>query len=131
MAKFDFKYNSEQKNHFAPFMGKLITVGDKEFENPNGTKYFLGTVEYENAKGETVQNSTMIYANNLKYGMKEGETYRCTVIITDGIDPKTGKPYLPLLTMSHLTGATRATLNDFGFYVEAVEKVEDFVEVEA
>ena len=114
--------NTSEVYYEAQFSSKLVSVNaENVLENKNGTQYILGTIEFENAKGESEQGNAMIYMNNWSYGMEVGKTYLTTVRITPGsVQP-------PLITLSHLTGTARPTADAFGFTVSD-EKVTAKVE---
>lgn len=110
MAKFNFMPDNSG-NQTATFMGKLINIGENvlNLNNNKQTEYLVGTVEFENAKNETVQRSAIIYMANYKHGMTTGNTYLCNLtLIAD-------KNNEPVITVSHLQNASRATADDFGF----------------
>jgi hypothetical protein len=112
----NFKTNQVTGNQEAQFTGKLLSISEQVLENMNGTSYRVGTVEFKNAQGAKVQRSGLIYESN--YSTKDGEVrmsagndYLCTAIITEGREDV-------LITISHLTGASRASKDDFGFVAE-------------
>lgn len=125
MANFNFKPQvnpTTGEQYFeAQFQSKLVAVNpDNVLENSNGTSYILGTIQYENAKGQPQESSAQIYLANYmdKEGntrMEVGKTYLTTVRVTPG-DPRP-----PLVFVSHLTSAPRATEDDFGFSLENVQ----------
>lgn len=92
----------------AQFQAKLVDVSDNLLENVNGTAFVNCTIEFENAQGDTVRKGAIIYKKNLDHGMSIGNIYLATVRIT-------GDERGPLVTVSHLTSAVRATADDFGF----------------
>ncbi len=121
--------NTGEVYYEAQFSSRLVSVNaENVLENKNGTSYILGTIEFENAKGELEQGNAMIYLKNWQHGMEVGKTYLTTVRITPG----SGQP--PLITLSHLTGTARPTADAFGFTVsdeKVVAKVEQKVVAEA
>lgn len=106
--------NDKSKYKEAQFQSKLVDVSDDMRENVNGKPFVNCTIEFENAQGNTVRKGAIIYKKNLDHGMEVGNTYLTTVRIT-------GDERGPLVTVSHLTSAARATEDDFGF-TEEVEK---------
>ena len=92
------------------FSATLISIGDKELENSNNKAYRVGTCEFVNQKGKTVQRTVQIYNGNLldeegEVRMKAGNDYLTTLSFDDK-----GNTYL---RMSHLANASRATADDF------------------
>ena len=87
---------------------KLISVGDKFIlsNSESGAKYKVATVELPNGK----QRSARIYENNLIKGMPLGQKYLSTA---SQYADNAGN-ILVDLRVSHITGAERATLEDFG-----------------
>lgn len=118
MFNFQKKVNPNDKSHYyeAQFQSRLVSASPENvLENVNGTEYILGVVEFESAKGETIQRNAMIYMSNWKQGMKEGGEYLTTVRINPNDDRG------PLVFVSHLTSAPRATTDEFGFSLEDVK----------
>lgn len=115
--------NDNSKYKEAQFQSKLVAVSDSLLENVNGTPFANCTIEFENAQGQVVRKGAIVYKKNLDYGMSVGETYLTTVRIT-------GDERGPLVTVSHLTSAARATTDDFGF-TEEVGKPAPRVQPEA
>lgn len=118
---FNFVTNEVTGNKEASFSGKLVSVGETvlESKNENKTPYRVGTIEFEDAQGNTKQRSCMIWESNYKYGMQVGNSYLCKAVIVNG-DEGPGV----LLYASHLTQASRASLEDFG--VEATQAQPEF-----
>lgn len=88
------------------FQGQLISIGDQVLENSNGKKYLVGTVKFENSSGEKVQRSAIIYKKNFDFGMEVGNTFLCRAV--------NGQQGV-LIIASHLTSASRASVEDFEF----------------
>lgn len=108
--------NTNEVYHEAQFTAKLIGVNaENVLENSRKTKYILGSIEFENNKGNTVTSSTMIYLKNWEHGMTVGQSYLTSVRVTPGSDLP------PLVITSHLTQAARATADTFGFNVSNVK----------
>lgn len=97
-------WNDQQQQYDVQFPAHLVSVSDQILQNVNGTEYRVGTIEFENAKGNSVRRSAMIYENNYQYGMTPGETYLAT-----GKQTEQGV----LVTLSHLQGAARPQEDDF------------------
>jgi hypothetical protein len=89
------------------FQAKLVNLSDRVVENSNGTQFRIGTCELPNGK----QVSCRIYEKNFSYGMSVGTSYLTKA--TQYADAN-GEVRVDL-TMSHLTSATRASLDDLGF----------------
>lgn len=116
--KFLREWESNQAgNPTNQFMATLVTLpGETVLENSNGKKYKLATLEYETAEGKTVQRSAAIYEGNYAHPnaeLKIGNSYLTTVTIV-------GKE--AYLQMSHLQGAERASIDDFGTIVSEVSE---------
>ena len=103
----NWKFNQERNVHEASFAGILKSVSEQTFElnNEKKTKYRIATVELE---GKAIQ--AMMYEKNYAHGVKMGDSYSCRATY----DPKWGNNQ-PLITVSHLPAAQRATLADLGF----------------
>lgn len=89
------------------FQAKLVSLSDRVVENSNGTQFRIGTCELPNGR----QVSCRIYEKNFSYGMSVGSSYLTKA--TQYADAH-GQVQVDL-TMSHLTSATRASLDDLGF----------------
>ena len=88
------------------FNGALVSIGENFLENSNGIKFKVGSVKLPSGK----IRSARIYEKNLNYGMTVGTSYTCTA--TQYVD-SFGKTQIDI-KVSHLQGADRATLDDFG-----------------
>lgn len=104
-----FEFNQDQNQFEATVMAKVVSLGTTELENKNGKTYVVGTIEFPNVHGELVQRGAICYTKNLEKGVEVGGTYLCNVVVTED------RPNEPLITISSLTTATRATAEDFGF----------------
>lgn len=109
--------NTTTGNREIQFTGRLMSISpDVVGSTPNGKDYRVATIEFKNSKGVKTQATTLVFENNFKYGMEIGVEYQSRAILTPGQTS-------PLLVTSHLTGATRASFDDFGI------NAEDLVEV--
>ena len=88
------------------FNGTLESIGENFLENSNGIKFKVGSVKLPNGK----IRSARIYEKNLDYGMSVGTAYVCTAT---QYQDNFGKTQVDI-KVSHLVGADRATLEDFG-----------------
>lgn len=95
------------------FQAKLVAVSDRVVENTNGTQFRIGTCELPGGK----QVSCRIYEKNYSYGMNPGTSYLTKA--TQYADAN-GELHVDV-TMSHLTAATRASIDDFAFAGSEVE----------
>lgn len=106
--------NPVTKQREIQFSGRLISISpDVVGSTPNGKDYRIGTISFKNKSNQLVQASALIFENNFKYGMETGVEYQCRAVFT----PNQASP---LIIMSHLTGAARATFDDFGVTAEEV-----------
>ena len=98
-----------------PATFKGLTSGIRTRTNAKGEEkeYYLGSCEFENAKGEKQIGSCRINKGNWDHGMKEGEIYRCVAEKAND-----GKIYLGL---SHLTPTMAVSDDDLGFTGEVAE----------
>lgn len=116
MAKLNFVKNEQTGRFEANLYAKLVSTPPavdaltKFYTNAAGQRkeFAVVTIEFENATGQKQVASAAIAKKNLEYGVSKGETYLCRVTLTE--DTKDA-----YISMSHLTGATRATAADFGF----------------
>jgi hypothetical protein len=107
---FKFKYNAEYNQHEATFYGKVVSLGEvNQVNKVTGKKYAVGSVEFTNAEGKLTTVGAIAFEKNVEKGIKIGTTYLCNVIITED------RPDEPLISISSLTSAVRATLKDFAF----------------
>jgi hypothetical protein len=109
MSKFQFSYDAERQQKISQFQAKLIDVSPEPVgQFPSGKYYRVGTVQFENFKGQMITVTCIINEANYQKGMSAGNTYLCSAILKDG-------QTTPLLVCSHLVGAARASMDDFGF----------------
>jgi hypothetical protein len=107
--------NPVSKQLETTFQGILMSVAPAPQTNSNGTEFRVGSVKLPT--GKTV--SCRIYEKNYNRpegNMTIGESYRCTA--TQYKDTN-GNPGIDV-TMSHLTQAARASVDDFAFAGEEV-----------
>ena len=97
----------------ASFTGKLISIAKEALKNSNGKEYYPASVQLDTANGLQTK-SCMIYKKNFDYGMEVGASYRGRITLTPDADGK----ITPIITLSHLSNADRATLADFGLDAE-------------
>lgn len=97
----------------ASFTGKLVSIAKEPLQNTNGTEYYPASVQLETENGLQTR-SCMIYKRNFDHGMEIGESYRGKVVLAPDADGKIS----PIVTLSHLSNADRATLADFGLDAE-------------
>jgi len=109
MAKFIFTRDEERSQEVANFTARLISVSEEPVgQFPSGKYYHVGTIQFENDKGQVVQRTCIINKANFDKGMSEGNDYLCNAIIRDGQNTV-------LLVCSHLQGGSaRADFSDFG-----------------
>jgi hypothetical protein len=109
MAKFIFTRDEERSQEVANFTARLISVSPEPVgQFPSGKEYHVGTIQFENDKGQVVQRTCIINKANFDKGMSEGNDYLCNAIIRDGQSTV-------LLVCSHLQGGSaRADFSDFG-----------------
>jgi hypothetical protein len=89
------------------FQSKLVSLSERVVENTNGTQFRIATCELPNGK----QVSCRIYEKNFSYGMSVGTSY-----LTKATQYADANGEIQVdITMSHLTAATRASLDDLGF----------------
>ena len=97
----------------ASFTGKLISIAKDALKNSNGKEYYPASVQLDTANGLQTK-SCMIYKKNFDYGMEVGASYRGRVTLT----PDANGNITPIISLSHLSNADRATLADFGLDAE-------------
>lgn len=118
MASFNFVRDEERNQAIAQFNAKLISCSEAPVGAfPSGKEYHVGTIEFENSKGQKVQRSTIINKANFDKGMSEGNVYLCSAIVKDGQDTV-------LIVCSHLqSSSVRADMDDFGVDVANTTRV--------
>lgn len=117
MAKFNWTLetnpNTGENVLVAPFTGKLLSISENPIQGSGEASFHPSTIEYENAQGKLVERSALVYEGNYAYGMSIGTSYLGKVI--------KGKDSEPLLVLSHLNRASRATDDDFDFDLSLLE----------
>jgi hypothetical protein len=109
MANFTFSYDAERGQKVSQFQAKLLDISAQPVGTfPSGKAYRVGTVQFENFNGQTISVTCIVNEANYAKGMSVGNTYLCSAILRDGQTS-------PLLVCSHLVGAARASMDDFGF----------------
>lgn len=79
-TKFKAVQNEQTGKTDYNFPAELKSVGTKEFENSNGTKYVLGTVDFTYPNGTPAKAvTTQIFAKSLAHGMKVGDSLLSTL----------------------------------------------------
>jgi hypothetical protein len=115
---FNLKYNAERDQFEGQFKAKVTSLGPVNQENSNGTEYAVGSVQMTTAHGELKEVSAICYKKNVEKGITVGETYICNVAVTKD------RPNEPIISISPLTSAVRATADDFGFvFADALAEV--------
>lgn len=109
---FNLKYNSERDQFEGQFKAKVTSLGPVNQANSNGTEFAVGSIQMTTAHGELKEVSAICYKKNVEKGIIVGETYVCNVAVTQD------RPNEPIISISPLTTAIRATANDFGFVFE-------------
>jgi len=102
------------------FQAKVVYINPEErtMNNEKKTKYHGCVIEFANASGELKRTGAVIYANNLKYGIKlstaaDGEAwYAARATVIPGSEIKR-----PFISVSHLENKplSEITEDDFGF----------------
>jgi hypothetical protein len=109
-------------------MVKLVSIASvaKSQTNAEGkvSNFYPCTVEFKTPQGELVQRSGRVFEGNLKYGMEVGTEYSATARVY--VDANNVNQVD--IQVSHLTGAARATLDDFGFTLVPTTSAVDFTE---
>ena len=107
------QFNETTNQNEKVFQAELVSISSKVLENANGTKYRVATISLVNAKSEKIEVSAIVYEKNYidestgEARMTIGESYRATAAPGDHRGP--------IVTVSHLTSAARATADLFGF----------------
>lgn len=111
-------FDAERNQFVGQMVAKVVSLGDKLLANSNGTEYAVGTIEYKDDKGHLVQRSAICFQANLEKGITIGNEYLCNVTFT------ADRPNEPIISISPLTSAVRATAEDFGFdFAKAMSEV--------
>jgi hypothetical protein len=108
----DFEFE-KQKNpstgaveQVASCSAKLVSIGEEPKKNVNGVEFRNATVSIETANGDRKNFGAIVYENNYKHGIQVGGEYLTRITV--------GEDNSVLITMSHLTGSSSASLADFG-----------------
>jgi hypothetical protein len=65
MSKFNFIRDEERKQKVANFNARLISVSEEPVgQFPSGKEYHMGTIQFENDKGQMVQRPCIINKAN-------------------------------------------------------------------
>lgn len=105
---FNLKFNPEYGQMEGQFKAKVVSLGNTIMTTSKGKPYVVGTIQFANADGEQVERSAICYEAN-KGKIVLGETYLCNIVVTQD------RPNEPIISISPLTNAVRATADDFGF----------------
>lgn len=92
-------------------MVKLVSIASTPRTDLGCKPFYPCTVEFTNPAGEVIQRGARVWEGNYNYGMSVGNTYSATARVWVDAD---GAPQVDI-TVSHLTGTQRASLDDFGF----------------
>jgi hypothetical protein len=102
---FTFTVNETTGLKEANFTAQLVSIANKPLTNKNGKEYYPCSIKFVNKDAVEVTKPAMMNAGNYSYGVEVGNSYLSKVAIQ--------KDGTPLITVSHLTGAARATADDF------------------
>jgi hypothetical protein len=103
---FTTKQNEVTGKMEVQFQGTLTSVSAETKENSNGKKYHTVGIQFQNAKGETLNTVGIMHQANFEKGVTVGEKYLCT-----GSKGDNGNL---LIQMSHLQGSTISAEDAFG-----------------
>lgn len=112
MTNLNWKFDAERQQFTAQFVATVVSLGTTTQTNVNGTNYFVGSVSFKDAKGVTQTRSAICYEANAEKGIEVGGEYIINVTATKD------RPNEPILSISPLTGAVRASAADFNFDYE-------------
>lgn len=104
----NLKFDAERNQFTGQITATVISLGDTVKENSNGTKFVVGSIQFE---GKI--RSAICYMANLDKGINIGTDYLCNVTFTSD------RPSAPIIAISSLTGAVRASADDFNFDFKA------------
>ncbi len=122
-TKFKAVQNEQTGKTDYNFPAELKSVGTKEFENSNGTKYVLGTVDFTYPNGTPAKAvTTQIFAKSLAHGMKIGDSLLSTLSRDDN--------NTMWIRTSHLSAGNNIDNDAFGSLFDEVP-VENDVEADA
>lgn len=110
MRTFNFQKNEVTDLMQANFTAKLISISNSTKTNSNGKEYRIASIKFTDADAVEQTITAIMYEKNYSKGVKVGNDYIATVTIMPDNQP--------LVTVSHLQGAERATINMFGLAVE-------------
>lgn len=100
----NLKFDAERNQFTGQITATVISLGDTMQKNVNGTEYVVGSIQFD---GKV--RSAICYKANLNKGIDIGVEYLCNVTFTSD------RPNEPIIAISSLTGAVRASAEDFNF----------------
>lgn len=101
----NLKFDAIRNQFNGQITATLISVSDTLLQNKvTGKEYTVATIQFEGK-----QRSAIVYKANLDKGLTVGTDYLCNVTFT------AERPEEPIIAVSPLTNAVRATAQDFGF----------------
>jgi hypothetical protein len=103
------------------FTATLLKIGENIIQNSNKKDYKIVTLGFKLPNGEEVQRTAICYASNYDYGIEEGENYLSNLSFT-----KEGEAQL---SMSHLSNADRASVEDFSGLFQVTKQLIEEEEV--
>lgn len=109
----NLEFDASRNQFTGQIKAKVVSLGDTFVENSNGTEFVVGSIEFE---GKV--RSAICYKANLDKGINVGTEYLCNVVFTED------RPKEPIISISPITSAVRATATDFGFDFEAALKAQ-------
>ena len=99
------QFDSVRNQFTGQITATLISVSDTLLQNKvTGKEFAVATIQFEGK-----QRSAIVYKANLDKGLTVGTDYLCNVTFT------AERPEEPIIAVSPLTNAVRATAQDFGF----------------
>jgi hypothetical protein len=116
---FNLKFNADRAQFEGQFKATVSSLGDTVQTNVNGTEYVVGAVKFVNASGIEVERSAVCYMKNVEKGVTVGNEYLCNITVTED------RPKEPIISISSLTSAVRATTDDFNFNFDAALAAEE------
>ncbi len=115
MTKYTEKIDEETGESVFTFNAELVKVGETVLKNINEKNYKIVEVKFHLPDGKLVERSAICYASNYDYGLKIGKSYLTTLSFDEEGDPQ--------LSMSHLSNAGRATVEDFAGLLQVQQQV--------